>query len=352
MGNTKRFYYLDCIKIFAIIFVVFNHTNAKGFFLFSQQINSPLFYFYLLISIVCKVAVPLLFMVSGALLLGKKESVKVLWKKRILRCVGIIIAFSFIRYLFELQYYNNWNSFTVLGFFRYIYAAPIEIPYWLLYTYLAALIMMPFLRTLATGLSNQEFKYLIYLQLILTGILPIVQYVLRMGAVNLSIPFVSYSAIFYMLLGYYLHVRRPDISFNKSIVRVVWGLAVLGLIVTIAMVMYQYHFTQLLTEQSSQTFFMSFTVLLAGAVFLSYQNYEQKLKLKKKHLFIDFIAPTILGVYLLEEMYRILMMPLFTWLSPILGSFIACWIWVFAVIILAVFTTNIARLIPLVKKYL
>ncbi|KZU28478.1 hypothetical protein Nizo2535_2268 [Lactiplantibacillus plantarum] len=352
MANTRRYYYLDCIKIFAIIFVVFNHTNARGFFLFSQQMNSPLFYFYLLVSLVCKVAVPLLFMVSGALLLNKKESLGVLWKKRILRYTIIVIVFSFIRYLFDLQYYNNWNSFTLLGFFRYIYAAPMEIPYWLLYTYLAALIMLPFLRALATKLSEQEFKYLIYLQLILTGILPIMQYVFRMGSVDLSVPFVSTDVIFYMLLGYYLHVRRPDIAANKSIVRTVWILAFLGLVITIAMVLYQFHLTHVLSEQSSQTFFMLFTILPAGAIFLLFQNHEQKLKSRKQHLFINFFAPAVLGVYLLEEMYRILLLPVFTWLLPLVGSFIACWIWVLVVVSLAALTINIVRLIPPVKKYL
>ena len=51
------------------------------------------------LSLVCKAAVPLFYMVSGALLLGKNESFGELARKRILRIVAVIVIFSLLYYL-------------------------------------------------------------------------------------------------------------------------------------------------------------------------------------------------------------------------------------------------------------
>lgn len=351
MKSNKRVYYFDYLKVLAIFLVVFNHTETRGFFLFAQQVNSVMFFPYMIFSIADKVAVPLLFMVSGALLLPRHESLRQLWKRRILKYLVIIIVFSFIRYLFELGMNKN-QVFTLLGFFRYIYAAPMEVPYWFLYTYLAGLIMLPFLRGIARNLSEQEFKYLICLQIVIGGILPIMQYVFRMGSINLDLPIITNSIIFYMLIGHYLHSHKDKLVENKSILIVAWGLAIITLAITAWMVMYQYQLTGVLDESSSQIFFELFTPILAIAIFVSYQRLEQRVRIKKSHRILDYFSNAVLGVYLLEEMGRILLDPVYKFFEPITGNFIACWVWVFAVVLVTAIVTNILKLIPSVKKIL
>ena len=70
----KRTVYLDFIRILAIYMVLFNHTRTSGFVLFTVRRGSFFYPFYLFNAILIKSAVPLFFMVSGALLLGKEES--------------------------------------------------------------------------------------------------------------------------------------------------------------------------------------------------------------------------------------------------------------------------------------
>ena len=69
--KPKRKIYLDFLRIIAIFMVLFNHTGTSGFVLFTVTQRSALYPFYLFNAILIKIAVPLFFMISGVLLLGK-----------------------------------------------------------------------------------------------------------------------------------------------------------------------------------------------------------------------------------------------------------------------------------------
>ena len=68
--TSPRKLHIEALRIVAALFVLFNHTGEEGFFLFAAwPSTSPLCWAYLSLSILCKAAVPLFFMASGALLL-------------------------------------------------------------------------------------------------------------------------------------------------------------------------------------------------------------------------------------------------------------------------------------------
>ena len=57
-AHGDRKVYLDVIRIIAAFFVIFNHTNENGFFLFAErEWGSIPFWGYLFFSIFCKVSV-------------------------------------------------------------------------------------------------------------------------------------------------------------------------------------------------------------------------------------------------------------------------------------------------------
>lgn len=66
--------YLDAIRIIAIYMVLFTHTNTAGNMLFTVSRDSPFYFFYLMNSVFIKMSVTLFFMISGALLLHKKDT--------------------------------------------------------------------------------------------------------------------------------------------------------------------------------------------------------------------------------------------------------------------------------------
>lgn len=72
--NTEkniRKQHFDFLRIIAIFMVLFNHTGTNGFVLFTIARESKLYIFYLFFAIFIKMAVPLFFMISGALLLPR-----------------------------------------------------------------------------------------------------------------------------------------------------------------------------------------------------------------------------------------------------------------------------------------
>lgn len=84
-SKGKRRLDIECMRILAAFFVIFNHTETTGFFLFSYYDTHGIRYWlYLFISIFCKFSVPLFFMISGALMLNRiSEPLKQLWHHRI-----------------------------------------------------------------------------------------------------------------------------------------------------------------------------------------------------------------------------------------------------------------------------
>ena len=74
--ENNRKIYIDFLKIFSILLVFFNHTGECGFWYFATESDSVLKFLYMIPSVICKIAVPLFLMSSGAVLLGKNEKIK------------------------------------------------------------------------------------------------------------------------------------------------------------------------------------------------------------------------------------------------------------------------------------
>src|SRR5574344_966994 len=99
--EAKRKIYIDMLRILACVAVIFNHFDP-GFYNSSYiGFGRPSYFFMLFLSILCKFAVPLFFMISGALLLGKKESTKDIIKKRLSRIILSLLFASILFYFFE-----------------------------------------------------------------------------------------------------------------------------------------------------------------------------------------------------------------------------------------------------------
>lgn len=157
----KKKYYLEAVRIAAILMVMYNHSPAFLSFANQSGAEYAVSFFF---SMVAKAAVPLFFMVSGVLLLGKKESGKALFQKRILRMILVIVVFSALYYLKLVL--KGEQAFAPLSFLRMLPQDVIFLPYWYLYSYLGMLTILPILRPLAQNLPTGGFLYLLALQLI------------------------------------------------------------------------------------------------------------------------------------------------------------------------------------------
>ena len=179
---TKWLVHLDILRVLAIYLVVFNHTGERGFMLFANNTDSLGYFPYMVYSILCKIAVPIFFMISGALLLPKDESLKQLFSKRIFRMIVVLVLIS-VPYYFWL---HRTQGISVVRFFTYIYGHSASTSLWYLYSYIGLLLMLPFLRSMVKCMKQQDYIYLFLGYVVFTGALPCLEYGLWNGNVMLN----------------------------------------------------------------------------------------------------------------------------------------------------------------------
>ena len=174
--------HIELLRLLAIYFVIFNHTGNQGYLFFVKQVNSLLYFPYMGFSILCKVAVPIFFMISGALLLNRNETLKELFLKRILRMIIILVVTSVPYYV----WLHSDEGMNISSFLSYIYSESATTALWYLYSYIGLLLMLPFLRKMVMNLSEKEYIYLFVGNIIFVGILPCVEFLLWNNGIKLN----------------------------------------------------------------------------------------------------------------------------------------------------------------------
>lgn len=170
---SMRKSYLDFLRIICILLVLFNHTEAWGYPL-HHTISSVPDFLKLIISMSGKIAVPTFFMISGALLLPKKESIREIFKHRILRFLIVILLYQILQHAYG--YYVLGADTDILRFSWHCImgtaCGALNPAAWFLYAYFTFLLMLPILRTLAEYMHNSHFLYIFLLQIILISFTP------------------------------------------------------------------------------------------------------------------------------------------------------------------------------------
>lgn len=351
----KRNIHLEIIRIFALICIVFNHTGENGYLLF--QVTDHLFVraFSIFLSNFCKIGVPLFFMISGALLIPKKESLKELFVKRILRIVIIIVVFSFIYYIrFYLQHPEY--GFNLFFFAKLIYSEPFITPYWFLYSYLTFLLILPFLRRLALALSDEEYLYLSILAVVFLFLIKIPEYVLDC-AVNISIPLLTMTIIF-PLLGYFIENRLQKKYFSHRYSVHAWAAILLNGCASILMT-YLYHSKSGIYDV---IFVEKFNLLPAAAVFFiikySCDRFGQSVSdggtyapfSKRTERAVLYVGSCTFCTYLFEEMLRIdLFIKMFAQLSPPLPTLLVCILYIICMFVAGIAISSFLKRLPGMK---
>ena len=199
---------LEIIRIIAAFFVIFNHSGKYGYLLYSHSSpNQISFWIYLSISILCKIAVPLFFAVSGILLLKKDDTPKILFK-RIIRMIVVLIVISAIYFVFN--YYEDNKNFNIVCFLKLLYSNNVEFHLWFIYQYIAFLLILPVLRAIVKGIGDNVniYKYVIILSFLILSVFPSFDWIVFKANTTINtmiIPNIITNNIFiYPILGYYL----------------------------------------------------------------------------------------------------------------------------------------------------
>lgn len=355
INQKPKLLYLEAMRILAIFFVIFNHTGNNGYFLFSQRpVGSIQFWFYLVLSVFCKFSVALFFAISGALILGKDESISVLWKKRILKMIVILIIISLIYYLDTIIEHSL--KFDLKYFIVQLYSSILKEHLWYIYAYIAYLISLPFLRAIVKSLEVKYYYYMMVIVIFFNSLLPSIEYLLFNGAYKLSnnfsgkISWIATSIIFYPCIGYFLQNKLDFEKINKKIILLLWIVNAGGILLSCYLTYKMY----LNTGTYPQTFHNTFVPLNCITIFITVKYLFTRITLPKfaERIFLS-LGKCTFGIYLIHLL--ILRKPFMTnildkLLSFGLNNMIAILIVCLLTTLICYLITAILLKIPILKK--
>ncbi len=216
MGKKKI--HIEFMRILAIVFVMFNHTEGFLYFTNCQGVKG---FLYACVSIFCKFAVPLFYMLSGALLLGKEENYfKII--KRAVKYIIILFAVSFLYFILYNRY--ELGKISLVDFFIKLYTTTICDHLWYLYSYIAIILMLPLLRKLVKSMESKDYLYLAIMHFMFYGVVPIVDYLIFSGNNQINsyfkpALFTSNNLVFFIMGYFFENQIDPKLYKNKYIVR-------------------------------------------------------------------------------------------------------------------------------------
>lgn len=353
MADGRRKVYLDALRILAMLLVIFNHLPGYMLFQISGGVKG---WIYTFITMFTRINVPIFFMISGALLLGKQESLSVIFKKRVARIVLVLALFSALTY--------SVSEYPVIQFDWKVYvqkllAGSISTPYWFLYTYIGFLISLPYLRKIAAGFSKKDFLYLLIIRFVLVGLIPLVNYItslyfsfpIRMSS-DLKLLIMTERLFFYPLMGYYLGQVLDITKIKGKHLAVLLAAFLLSIVIPSAVTIHQGR-----NGTFTQNYVQMFDYIIAICVFVAarivFKNERTPSQMNIIEKCICAIGPLTMGMYLLDPVWRKLFYAkAFQLLEPHMPTLIfsLCWC-VFSATLGGLFT-YVLRKIPGLKKIL
>jgi len=343
--NNTRVIYLDIIKVLAIIFVIFNHSHwgIYGYGLVGTFIHEFLFD-------LCKIAVPLFVMVSGALLLGKESNHKDMITKRIFR---VFVPLVIVTLICVIAYGGSFKGFIAAIFTNYTLNYP---PYWLWYLYLlmALYIMTPFLQKMLKNFEEKDYKYFIVLFVLMVGFLNMIPFLTSLFlGMNLKVSDAFVFTLFpiaigYYVAGYYLSKIKISDKMNK--------ISIIGLIISLflgtMLILYGLSKGFSLDEIVNYSFIT--VALPAMFVFIILKYYFSKpVKYKKVNQLIINTSNCVFGIYLFHTFFIEILQktPFIIGLAGV-DKFLSVFVLDIIVFIVLCFIVWILRKVPIVKKFL
>lgn len=224
---------LDCLRIIATFGVIILHTcslhwGRVGVDTFSWQV----FNFY---ESMVRWTVPVFVMISGALFLGRKQSVTKIFRKNIGRIITAYIFWSAAYSVMSFVLYSSGLKWAIKQFFLGYYHM------WFLFMIVGLYIVTPFLQRIVE--SKELMKYFLGVSLVFTFILPqsiqLVTY--RFGSIGQELDgilsnvnlYLTLGYVSYFVCGYYLNTTKVE-GKNRRILFWLGGIGFLATIILTA----------------------------------------------------------------------------------------------------------------------
>ena len=146
-----RIYYFDLLRIFSAFSVILIHVSAEYYN--HINIDNPNWKISFYYNGFSRFGVPIFFMISGTLFLGKNISLYIIIYKYILRLVICLIIWSFIYSIYNIEFSKNNIEKILLKFFSG------HFHFWYIFATIELYILSPFLREIVkSNLLNDLIK--------------------------------------------------------------------------------------------------------------------------------------------------------------------------------------------------
>lgn len=223
MGKEKDLS-IEILRIIAIFFVIFNHTWGIDVFA-SVPFGGKRWLIYSVFSLFCKMSVPVFFMISGALLLGKNESLERI-AKRIGKSFLELCIITLIYVLYKFFRYGEVHGLS--DYLQYLFTGKgLSAHLWFMYAYIAFLISIPLLEGIIMRF-NRELILWICGCVILFSSIQFLQYMIGNNVMIISDDlkpswFMS-NIVFFPILGWYMYNKEIDHLSLISFIAIIAGL--------------------------------------------------------------------------------------------------------------------------------
>lgn len=353
--KTARLLHIEGLRILAMFLVLFNHTGGYGYFLYAWNRDSALFPLYIFLSILDAIDIPLFFMISGALLLGKEESISQVYRRRIARFAVTLVVVSGIYYVYNWRFCGG--PLNLGDFLATLYGSNVSVALWYLYGYIGLLVMLPLLRKLVRGMEEKDYFYLFACYFVLNGILPVAEYRLSRGAIHLSdsfsAPLVTSYSLFYFVMGYYFEkvMDRSKLTRRNLLLGALASFVTIG--ISAYMTMFKAGVTGELNEAVSQDFYGCMIAVPAFTVYAAFQALFARVQVGPRTAkCITAVGSATFGVYLLQGILLPRTEFVFHFFDPLIKTLPACFVWITTAFAIGTVITLLLKKIPGIKNFL
>lgn len=313
--------YLDVLKLLAIVLVVFNHSGTNGFRMYTEVAQQPQHLLLMCFSAFVKIAVPLFFMASGALLLRRDEPYGRTLFRRVLRFAAILVAASAFFYWRSL---GEGETFSLPDFLDGLYRNKLTGHLWYLYSYVCMLLLLPFLRRLARGMTLRDA---LLLAVVYQGaqLLTVADYALYQGTAThtgyLSF-FVAADYVVYPLLGYFID-NHPADEEREEVFYILLFLGAAALLLTGVLMDWRMTLDGGWSSANQEVYMGRLSLLPAVAVFCGMKRLFARVRSGRAASVLFVLGSCTFGVYLFDPVWRQLTQKVRWLLAPFVGPFAA-----------------------------
>jgi surface polysaccharide O-acyltransferase-like enzyme len=224
MDRNEHIFWLDATRVLAIFGVVLLHTAAPSLYKFGT-IEPEEWQIANIIDAFTRPSVPLFFMVSGALLLGRSISLPQL-KPKLIRLIVPLVAWSIIYLAIRATIDPNIN-FIRLSLGAII--VPTMYHLWFLYALIGLYLCLPLVGPVIQAASHTQLRYGLVLWVLASGVIPVFE---QIAGVRSQIELSTMAGYMgYMVLGYVL-VKAPRPSRKQAFLAIT--MIIIGYVITAA----------------------------------------------------------------------------------------------------------------------